>query len=184
MIQMNEGLEDLLIKENPSLPNRILNHWDNLDGSIERGYAGESLWKWDELPFVIDSRYTDYARMLCSVGINGSVLNNVNTQPKILSTDYISKIASLASVFRSWGIQTYVSVNFGSPVSLGGLKTADPLDQSVIEWWEEKIAEIYASVPKAPVSTHPLVPPRSIRLASSGHFGGNSFFSLLGFVFT
>jgi len=147
MIQMNEGLENLSISEKPALPHRILNHWDNLDGSIERGYAGESLWKWDELPFVIDSRYTDYARMLCSVGINGSVLNNVNTQPKILSTDYISKIASLASVFRSWGIKTYVSVNFGSPVSLGGLKTADPLDQSVIEWWEEKIAEIYASVP-------------------------------------
>jgi len=147
MIQMNEGLEDLLIKENPSLPNRILNHWDNLDGSIERGYAGESLWKWDELPGLIDDRYTDYARMLCSIGINGSVLNNVNTQPEILSSEYISKIAALASVFRPWGIKTYVSVNFGSPMSVGGLKTADPLNSSVMAWWEEKVSEIYGLIP-------------------------------------
>lgn len=147
LIQMHDDLTFLSCTEKPSLTHRILNHWDNLDGSIERGYAGETLWKWDELPAKIDSRYRDYARMLCSIGLNGTVLNNVNTQPEILSLEYILKIAALASVFRSWGIKTYISVNFGSPVSVGGLKTADPFDASVAAWWEQKVAEIYSLIP-------------------------------------
>ncbi len=146
-IQTGDSLDTISICENPSLKYRILNHWDNLDGSIERGYAGKSLWKWASLPDTLDSRYEDYARMMCSIGINGSVLNNVNTQPEILSYDYIQKVSALASVFRSWGIKTYLSVNFGSPVSLGKLKTADPLDSEVIAWWKAKVDEIYKQIP-------------------------------------
>ncbi len=145
-VMMHDLLENTTVLDKPKLPYRILNHWDNLDGSIERGYAGESLWNWKDLPGTVDARYTDYSRMLCSIGLNGTVLNNVNTQPEILSTEYIKKYTALASVFRSWGIKTYISVNFGSPVSLGGLINSDPLNPEVIAWWESKIAEIYSHI--------------------------------------
>lgn len=131
----------------PAYGLRILNHWDNLDGTIERGYAGKSLWKWDELPDSVSPRYEEYARLNAMTGINGTVLNNVNASSKILSGEYLAKVARLADVFRPYGIRVYLSVNFASPMQLGGLPTADPLDFAVAEWWKEKCDEIYRLIP-------------------------------------
>ncbi|MBO4507206.1 MAG: alpha-glucuronidase [Spirochaetaceae bacterium] len=147
LLQTGKSIENLSIVSSPSVKWRILNHWDNLDGSVERGYAGKSLWKWRELPKLIDSRYKDYARACASIGINGAVLNNVNTQVYILSQEYIEKASAIASVFRHFGIRIFLSVNFSSPALLGGLGTADPFDKSVIRWWKEKTAEIYSVIP-------------------------------------
>lgn len=135
------------ILDEPKIRYRMMNHWDNLDGSIERGYAGKTLWQWAELPATVDSRYTDYARACASVGLNCSVLNNVNTQPQILSTEYLEKVAAIANVLRPWGVTTWLSVNFGSPRFLGGLETSDPLDPAVIAWWQAKADEIYSLIP-------------------------------------
>ena len=145
--QTGKNIDNLSITTSPAVKWRMLNHWDNLDGSIERGYAGKSLWKWKELPNLIDTRYKDYARACASIGINGAVLNNVNTQVYILSQEYLEKAASIASVFRHYGIRVFLSVNFSSPSLLGGLGTADPFDKSVINWWKEKVAEIYSLIP-------------------------------------
>ena len=111
---------------------RILNHWDNLDGTVERGYAGCSLWNWEELPGTLSPRYEAYARANASVGINGTVLNNVNASPQVLATGSLEKVKALADVFRPYGIKVYLSVNFASPIQLGKLDTADPLDKEVI----------------------------------------------------
>lgn len=135
------------IQEKPAFDIRVLNHWDNLDGTIERGYAGHSLWKWEELTDSVPARYREYARANASVGINGTVLNNVNASPEILSADYLQKVRKLADVFRSYGIKVYLSVNFASPMELGGLSTADPLDEEVACWWKEKVREIYGLIP-------------------------------------
>lgn len=135
------------IREKPAFDIRVLNHWDNLDGTIERGYAGRSLWKWEELTDSVSARYREYARANASVGINGTVLNNVNASPEILSTDYLQKVRKLADVFRPYGIKVYLSVNFASPMKLGGLSTADPLDEEVARWWKEKVREIYGLIP-------------------------------------
>lgn len=135
------------IREKPAFDIRVLNHWDNLDGTIERGYAGRSLWKWVELPDSVSARYREYARANASVGINGTVLNNVNASPEILSSDYLQKVRKLADVFRPYGIKVYLSVNFASPMKLGGLSTADPLDEEVARWWKEKVQEIYGLIP-------------------------------------
>lgn len=135
------------IQEKPAFDIRVLNHWDNLDGTIERGYAGRSLWKWVELPDSVSARYREYARANASVGINGTVLNNVNASPEILSADYLQKVQKLADVFRLYGIKVYLSVNFASPMKLGGLSTADPLDEEVARWWKEKVQEIYGLIP-------------------------------------
>lgn len=135
------------IQEKPAFDIRVLNHWDNLDGTIERGYAGHSLWKWEELTDSVSARYREYARANASVGINGTVLNNVNASPEILSADYLQKVRKLADVFRPYGIKVYLSVNFASPMKLGGLSTADPLDEEVARWWKEKVREIYGLIP-------------------------------------
>lgn len=135
------------IQEKPAFDIRVLNHWDNLDGTIERGYAGRSLWKWEELTDSVSARYREYARANASVGINGTVLNNVNASPEILSADYLQKVRKLADVFRPYGIKVYLSVNFASPMKLGGLSTADPLDEEVARWWKEKAREIYGLIP-------------------------------------
>ena len=119
------------VREKPRHQVRILNHWDNLDGSIERGYAGRSLWKWDELPATIDPRLHDYARANVSIGLNGTVINSVNANPRSLTADYIAKAAAIAAVFRPYGLKVYLSANFAAPVRIGGLKTADPLDPAV-----------------------------------------------------
>ncbi len=140
-------LSKLDIKESPAYDLRILNHWDNLDRSIERGYAGRSLWDWEALPSTLSDRYADYARTNASIGINGTVINNVNASSQILSTEYLEKVKALADVFRPYGIRVYLSINFASPMQLGGLPTADPLDKEVIAWWKNKTREIYRLIP-------------------------------------
>lgn len=135
------------IKENPAYHLRILNHWDNLDRTIERGYAGQSLWNWEELPNALSDRYQTYARANASIGINGTVLNNVNASPKILSAEYLQKVKALADVFRPYGLRVYLSVNFASPMVLDSLPTADPQNKEVIRWWKSKAKEIYRLIP-------------------------------------
>ncbi|KTT74872.1 alpha-glucuronidase family glycosyl hydrolase [Sphingomonas sanguinis] len=142
------GKTDALnLQSAPKVKLRVLNHWDNLDGSIERGYAGQSLWDWWTLPDFKDPRYTDYARANASIGINGTVLNNVNAKADSLTAPYIAKAAALADVFRPWGVKVYLSVKFSAPIELGGLKTADPRDPAVAAWWKAKADEIYRSIP-------------------------------------
>lgn len=136
----------------PAFDLRILNHWDNLDGSIERGYAGKSIWLWDEITETtmtpsLRAHITEYARANASIGINGSVLNNVNASPQMLSPIYIYKVKAIADILRPYGIRTYLSVNFATPMALGGLKTADPLDADVAQWWKDKVKEIYSIIP-------------------------------------
>lgn len=142
-----EDCSRLDIKEKPVNDIRILNHWDNPDGTIERGYAGRSLWKWDELPAKVSPRYAEYARANASIGINGTVLNNVNASPEALSSDNLKKVKTLADIFRPYGIKVYMSVNFATPIKLGGLATADPLNSDVAEWWKQKVHEIYSMIP-------------------------------------
>ena len=141
------GEEVANIIEVPAYDLRLLNHWDNLDGSIERGYAGRSLWQWEELPEVVSPRYEEYARANASVGINGVVLNNVNASPEILSADYLQKVQKLAGIFRPYGMKTYLSVNFATPMVLDGLSTADPQRKEVQQWWKDKAKEIYTLIP-------------------------------------
>lgn len=138
---------DSVITEVPAFDLRVLNHWDNLDGTIERGYAGKSLWKWEELPGKVSPRYKEYARANASVGINGVVLNNVNASSRILSREYIEKVRVLADIFRPYGIKVYLSANFAAPMQLDSLPTADPLDKDVAKWWKKKCDEIYAAIP-------------------------------------
>lgn len=133
--------------ESPAFDLRMLNHWDNLNGTVERGYAGNSIWKWDELPSVVSPRYDQYARACASVGINAAVLNNVNASPQMLTSDNLAKVKVIADRLRPYGITTFLSVNFASPKVIGGLATADPLDQEVRKWWSDKIDEIYTLIP-------------------------------------
>jgi alpha-glucuronidase len=147
LIQTNELPDKLDIVEKPSYAIRILNHWDNLDGSIERGYAGHSIWKWEDMPYKISPRYTEYARANASIGINGSVLDNVNASPNILRNDYLEKVKILAGIFRPFNIKVYLSINFSAPSVIGGLPTSDPLNPDVIKWWNDKANEIYRLIP-------------------------------------
>jgi alpha-glucuronidase len=147
LIQTHQSLNGLSIASAPHVQHRVLNHWDNLDGSVERGYAGESLWDWFTLPDFNDPRYTDYARACASIGINGSVLTSVNASALVLTPTYLRKIAALANIFRPYGIRVYVSARFSAPVEIGGLGTADPLDPAVKAWWRTKADEIYRYVP-------------------------------------
>jgi alpha-glucuronidase len=145
--QTKSSITNLDITEKPSYDVRILNHWDNLDGTIERGYAGHSLWKWEDLPNTISPRYEEYARANASIGINAAVLNNVNASPNMLRKDYLEKVKVLADIFRPYGIKVYLSVNFSSPKVLGGLQNSDPLNKEVQKWWKDKAAEIYKLIP-------------------------------------
>jgi alpha-glucuronidase len=147
LIQTRHSLQALDITEIPGYHYRILDHWDNLNRLVERGYAGLSLWNWFTLPTYKDPRYTDYARANASIGINGTVLNNVNASPQILLPEWLVKAAALADIFRPFGIRVYLSVKWSSPIEIGGLKTADPLDTAVRNWWKEKVAEIYRYIP-------------------------------------
>jgi len=147
LLQTQQPIDHLAVTSDPALPYRILDHWDNLNRRVERGYAGLSLWDWFTLPQYKDPRYTDYARANASVGINGTVLNNVNASSYILTPDYLEKAAALADIFRPYGLRVYLSVRFSSPIDLGGLKTADPLDPAVREWWRKKTTEIYRYIP-------------------------------------
>lgn len=145
--QTKANLSHLNTVEKPSYDVRVLDHWDNLDGSIERGYAGRSLWKWEDLPGKISPRYEEYARANASIGINSVVLNNVNASPNMLRKDYLKKVKVLADIFRPYGIKIYLSVNFASPKVLGGLQNSDPLNKDVQKWWKDKAAEIYRLIP-------------------------------------
>ncbi len=147
LLQTEQPLARLQLDQSPRLTFRVLNHWDNLDGSIERGYAGKSLWNWSELPAHIDPRLTDYARANASIGINGSVLNNVNANAQILTAEYLEKVAAIANVFRPYGIRVYLAARFSAPIELGKLPTADPLNPSVAGWWKAKADEIYKLIP-------------------------------------
>jgi alpha-glucuronidase len=146
-IQTGQALEGPDVAEKPDSPIRLLNHWDNLDRTVERGYAGFSLWDWQKLPQWRDPRYTDYARANASIGINGTVLTNVNANAQVLSPLYLQKVAALADTFRPWGIRVYLTARFSAPIELGGLQTADPLDPNVRAWWRSKADEIYRYVP-------------------------------------
>ena len=132
------------ITDKPMCPLRILNHWDNLNGTIERGFAGRSIF-WGKP--IDDKILLEYARANASVGINGTVLNNVNSSPQMLSDENIKKAAHVADILRPYGIKVYLSVNFASPKALGGLPTADPLDKDVREWWKDKVKDIYEAIP-------------------------------------
>ena len=147
LLQTRQSLRDLDIREAPKVKLRVLDHWDNLDRSVERGYAGASIWDWHKLPGWRDPRYTDYARANASIGINGTVLNNVNSKALILTPMYLEKVKALADAFRPWGIRVYLSARFSAPTEIGGLKTADPFDPEVRKWWKAKAAEIYRYVP-------------------------------------
>jgi alpha-glucuronidase len=147
LIQTRQPIERLDISDAPRVKARVLNHWDNLDRTVERGYSGFSIWDWHKLPDYLDPRYTDYARANASIGINGTVLNNVNSNAQILSPHYLEKVAALAKVFRPYGIKVYLSARFNAPMELGKLPTADPLDPRVRAWWKAKTDEIYRYVP-------------------------------------
>jgi alpha-glucuronidase len=147
LLQTLQPLDNLDLAQRPRLRLRGLDHWDNLDGSIERGYAGRSLWDWKELPSSASPRLRDYARANASVGINGAVLNNVNASSEFLTARYLPKVAAIADAFRPYGVQVYLSARFSAPIELGRLKTADPLDPAVIAWWNAKADEIYRLIP-------------------------------------
>ncbi|MBW1654969.1 alpha-glucuronidase family glycosyl hydrolase [Flavobacterium quisquiliarum] len=147
ILQTNKSVKNLHITDSPKTNIRILNHWDNLDRTVERGYAGFSLWNWQKLPDFIDQRYIDYARANASIGINGTVLTNVNANALILTPQYLEKVEALANVFRPYGIKVYLTARFSAPIEIGNLKTADPKDPEVINWWKNKSAEIYKRIP-------------------------------------
>ena len=145
--QLGKQLDALDERNAPKLARRVLNHWDNLDRTVERGYSGESIWNWWELPDIRDQRYIDYARANASLGINGTVLNNVNSKPEILTAPWIAKAAALADVLRPYGLRVYLSVRWSTPLELKQTRTADPLDPQVAQWWRDKAEEIYRAIP-------------------------------------
>ncbi len=147
LLQLRAPIDALDVQDAPKLQLRVLDHWDNLDRYVERGYAGQSLWDWQKLPGYTDPRYTDYARANASIGINAVVPNNVNANADILTAPYLQKVKALAEVFRPYGIRIYLTARFSAPIEIGGLKTADPLDPAVRAWWKAKADEIYAVIP-------------------------------------
>jgi alpha-glucuronidase len=147
LLQTHRPLEALAVTSAPKVELRMLDHWDNLDRTVERGYAGASLWAWDSLPEHLSPRYSDYARADASIGINGAVLTNVNADARVLTAPYLAKVAALAGVFRPYGIRVYLTARFSAPIELGGLATADPLDGAVQAWWKAKADEIYRLIP-------------------------------------
>ncbi len=146
-IQSNTFSKSIEFADAPKIKLRMLNHWDNLDRTVERGYAGFSIWDWHRLPGYIDPRYIDYARANASIGINAVSLTNVNANALILTTDFMKKAKALADVFRPYGIKVFLTARFSAPIQIGGLKTADPLDPEVIEFWKKKTDEMYSFIP-------------------------------------
>ncbi|RYG62998.1 alpha-glucuronidase, partial [bacterium] len=146
-VQLGQSLDNLDVTDKPRLQLRVLNHWDNLDRHVERGYAGWSIWDWQKLPGYKDPRYTDYARANASIGVNGVVLTNVNANAEVLKPEWLAKVKALAEVFRPYGIKVYLTARFSAPIEIGGMKTADPLDPAVAAWWKAKIDEIYGVIP-------------------------------------
>jgi alpha-glucuronidase len=146
-LQLGQPLEGLNVVSAPRIERRLLNHWDDLNRHVERGYAGFSLWEWFYLPEIRNPRYRDYARALASLGLNGTVVTNVNANAQILTAPYLAKVAALAQEFRPWGVRVYLTARFSAPIEIGGLQTADPLDPAVAAWWREKAVEIYRAIP-------------------------------------
>jgi len=147
LVQTRQPLDSLDVVSQPRTQIRVLDHWDNLDRHVERGYAGQSIWDWHKLPGWLDPRYADYARACASIGINGSVLTNVNANATSLTPAYLEKAAALAGVFRPYGVRVYLTARFSAPIELGGLKTADPLDPAVRAWWKARVDEVYRHIP-------------------------------------
>ncbi|HXC10648.1 MAG TPA: alpha-glucuronidase family glycosyl hydrolase [Steroidobacteraceae bacterium] len=147
LLQTRQPIDRLMLRSSPRLQHRILDHWDNLDGTVERGYAGASIWDWHKLPDYLAPRYLDYARACASIGINGTVLTNVNADARALTPMYLEKAAALATVFRPYGLKVYLTARFSAPIEIGGLQTADPLDPTVRLWWQRKVDEIYRYIP-------------------------------------
>lgn len=147
MLQTNQEIKNINVESTPKIKLRLLDHWDNLNRTVERGYAGFSIWDWHKLPDYISPQYKDYARANASIGINGTVLTNVNANAFVLTHDYLLKVAALANVFRPYGIKVYLTARFSAPIELSGLKTADPLDKEVRQWWKSKAEEIYKLIP-------------------------------------
>jgi alpha-glucuronidase len=147
LLQTHRNIQSLNIISAPLIQLRMLDHWDNLNRTVERGYAGISIWNWQTLPTYIDQRYKDYARANASIGINAVALNNVNANALILTKDYLIKVAALANVFRPYGIKVFLSAKFSAPIEIGGLSTADPLNDSIQQWWKQKADEIYQFIP-------------------------------------
>jgi len=147
LLQTHQSIQQLSVVSAPSIQLRMLDHWDNLNRTVERGYAGISVWNWQTLPVYIDKRYKDYARANASIGINAVALNNVNANATILTKAYLLKVAALANVFRPYGIKVFLSARFSAPMEIGNLKTADPLDPNVQQWWKQKADEIYTYIP-------------------------------------
>jgi alpha-glucuronidase len=147
LLQTQQPLQAFDLSESSRIQLRMLNHWDNLDRTVERGYSGQSLWDWHKLPDYLDPRYTDYARANASLGINATVLTNVNANALVLTPMYLHKAAALANVFRPYGIRVFLTARFSAPVEIGGLKTADPADPAVQQWWKDKAAQIYGIIP-------------------------------------
>ena len=146
-LQTQQGVASLAVSSAPRIRIRMLDHWDNLDRSVERGYAGRSLWEWDSLPAKVSPRYRDYARANASLGINGAALTNVNANARVLTAEYLPKVAAIANVLRPYGMKVYLTARFSAPIEIGGLKTADPLDPAVRAWWKAKTDEVYRAVP-------------------------------------
>ncbi len=147
LLQTQQSIKNISLSSAPRLQHRVVNHWDNLNRVIERGYAGLSLWDWGALPEYKSQRYVDYARINASLGINGTVINNVNADPRVLSDQFLQKIAALADVFRPYGIKVYLSINYNSPRLFGDLETGDPLDPRVAKWWQERTKKVYDYIP-------------------------------------
>ena len=147
LMQAQQEFSNFELADSPKIDLRMLNHWDNLDRSVERGYAGFSLWNWQKLPEYIDQRYIDYARANASIGINATVLTNVNANALVLTPMYLEKVEALANIFRGYGIQVYLTARFSAPIEIGGLETADPLNTEVQKWWGKKAADIYKRIP-------------------------------------
>ena len=146
-LQTHQHVRDVALRDAPKVRLRILDHWDNLNGTVERGYAGRSIWQWDSLPAIISPRYRDYARANASIGVNGAVVTNVNANALVLTPAYLEKVAKIADVLRPYGIRLYLTARFSAPIEIGGLKTADPVDAGVRQWWKSKVDEIYHYVP-------------------------------------
>lgn len=146
-IQTHQDISDISIQSAPKVEYRMVNHWDNLSRLVERGYAGLSIWDWGTLPEYKHPRYTDYARLNASIGINATAVNNVNADPRMLTDQFLEKLVVLADIFRPYGIKVFISINYQAPMSVGGLDTADPLDPNVRQWWAEKADQIYEMIP-------------------------------------
>ncbi|XXS72829.1 alpha-glucuronidase family glycosyl hydrolase [Sorangium sp. So ce131] len=146
-VQSHSAIKELSLTGAPKIEHRILNHWDNLDRTVERGYAGRSIWDWSALPGTLSPRYKDYARANASLGINGTVLTNVNANAQVLTPSYLAKVKAIADVFRPYGIKVYLTARFSAPIEIGNLSTADPANANVKQWWVNKVDEIYRQIP-------------------------------------